>query len=236
MPSRRGRVAAHPYSLASAEVQRAYLHQYRGEPAETLRWAGRGPADRDRARLPFRAAQAAILRGWALADRRPPPSCGSPGRAGRLPGHRGRAGGPLLPRDAGRGRGRTAGDGGAGRRRRGDQLVGTGTAVLLPARAPPPPWRPAGRDRRPAAQAAEAYGRAMEIAAGYGTRSAELRVAICCAACRPVDARGRCAPPCGGSTTSSTRGSAPPTCWPAGPCSAPVSRPGLAAAGVPGPR
>ena len=34
------------------------------------------------------------------------------------------------------------------------------------------------RDRRPAAQAAEAYGRAMEIAAGYGTRSAELRAAI----------------------------------------------------------
>ena len=31
---------------------------------------------------------------------------------------------------------------------------------------------------RPAAQAAEAYGRAMEIAAGYGTRSAELRAAI----------------------------------------------------------
>jgi predicted ATPase len=34
------------------------------------------------------------------------------------------------------------------------------------------------RDGRPAAQAAEAYGRAMEIAAGYGTRSAELRAAI----------------------------------------------------------
>ena len=49
---RRALAAAHPYSLASAEVQLAYLHQYRGEPSETLRLGRAGPGDRERARLP----------------------------------------------------------------------------------------------------------------------------------------------------------------------------------------
>jgi DNA-binding winged helix-turn-helix (wHTH) protein/energy-coupling factor transporter ATP-binding protein EcfA2 len=59
--------AVHTYSLASAEVQLAYLHQYRDEPAETLRWARRALAHATEHGFPIRAAQAAILGGWAVA-------------------------------------------------------------------------------------------------------------------------------------------------------------------------
>jgi predicted ATPase len=59
--------ASHPYSLASAEVQLAYLHQYRGEAAATLRWATQALATATEHGFPIRAAQAAVLGGWALA-------------------------------------------------------------------------------------------------------------------------------------------------------------------------
>ena len=58
---------SHPYSLASAEVQLASLHQYRGEAAESLRWAEQAVAAATEHGFPIRAAQAAIF----TAGRRP---------------------------------------------------------------------------------------------------------------------------------------------------------------------
>ena len=57
----------HPYSLATAEVQLTYLHQYRGEPDQTLRRARQAAATATAHGFPIRAAQAAILGGWARA-------------------------------------------------------------------------------------------------------------------------------------------------------------------------
>ena len=57
----------HAYSLSSAEVQLAYLHQYRGEVSEVLRWATQAQATASEHGFVIRAVQAAILGGWALA-------------------------------------------------------------------------------------------------------------------------------------------------------------------------
>ena len=144
----RALAAAHPYSLASAEVQLAYLHQYRGEPSETLRWAGRALGTATEHGFPIRVSPGGHPRRLGPGrDRDRRQRCRpAPGRAGRVPGHRRRARPPLLPRAARRGRGRDhrRAGGGAGRRRRGDRAGRDRAAVLLPARAPPPPWRPAG--------------------------------------------------------------------------------------------
>ena len=57
----------HAYSLASAEVQLTYLHQYRGEASEVLRWATQAEATASEHGFVIRAVQAAIFGGWALA-------------------------------------------------------------------------------------------------------------------------------------------------------------------------
>ena len=178
----RALAAAHPYSLASAEVQLAYLHQYRGEPSETLRWAGRALGTATEHGFPIRAAQAAILGGWALAAT----GTGDDGvgqlRAGLAgylatgaeldhPYYLGLLGEAVAATAAGPAEGLAVVD-------EAIELVGTARPFYYL----PELHRLRGdllaRDERPAAQAAEAYGRAMEIAAGYGTRSAELRAAI----------------------------------------------------------
>jgi tetratricopeptide (TPR) repeat protein len=178
----RALAAAHPYSLASAEVQLAYLHQYRGEPSETLRWAGRALGTASEHGFPIRAAQAAILGGWAHAVT----GTGDDGvgqlRAGLggylatgaeldHPYYLGLLGEAVAATDAGPAKGLAVID-------EAIELVGTARPFYYL----PELHRLRGdllaRHGRPAARAAEAYGRAMEIAAGYGTRSAELRAAI----------------------------------------------------------
>jgi predicted ATPase len=57
----------HVYSRTTAQSQSAFLQQFRGDAAETRRWAD---TTLDVARehgFPFRTAQATILRGWAIA-------------------------------------------------------------------------------------------------------------------------------------------------------------------------
>jgi DNA-binding winged helix-turn-helix (wHTH) protein/tetratricopeptide (TPR) repeat protein len=178
----RALAAAHPYSLASAEVQLAYLHQYRGEPSETLRWARRALGTATEHGFPIRAAQAAILGGWALAAT----GTGDDGvgqlRAGLAgylatgaeldhPYYLGLLGEAVAATAAGPAAGLAVVD-------EAIELVGTARPFYYL----PELHRIRGdllaRDGRRAAQAAEAYGRAMAIAAGYGTRSAELRAAI----------------------------------------------------------
>jgi predicted ATPase len=56
----------HPYSLTTAEVQLAFLHQHRGERDATLRWAEQAIATATEHGFPIRLLQATILRGWAL--------------------------------------------------------------------------------------------------------------------------------------------------------------------------
>jgi DNA-binding winged helix-turn-helix (wHTH) protein/tetratricopeptide (TPR) repeat protein len=178
----RALAAAHPYSLASAEVQLAYLHQYRGEPAETLRWAGRALGTATEHGFPIRVAQAAILGGWALAVT----GIGDDGvdqlRAGLAgylatgaeldhPYYLGLLGEAVAATTAGPAEGLAVVD-------EAIELVGTARPFYYLPELHRLRGDLLGRDRRPAAQAAEAYGRAMEIAAGYGTRSAELRAAI----------------------------------------------------------
>jgi DNA-binding winged helix-turn-helix (wHTH) protein/tetratricopeptide (TPR) repeat protein len=178
----RALAAAHPYSLASAEVQLAYLHQYRGEPSETLRWAGRALGTATEHGFPIRVAQAAILGGWALAVT----GIGDDGvdqlRAGLSgylatgaeldhPYYLGLLGEAVAATTAGPAEGLAVVD-------EAIELVGTGRPFYYLPELHRLRGDLLGRDRRPAAQAAEAYGRAMEIAAGYGTRSAELRAAI----------------------------------------------------------
>jgi hypothetical protein len=137
----------HPYSLASAEVQLAYLHHYRDEPAETLRWAEQAAVTAGEHGFPIRAAQADILGGWATAA-----ADGAGDGVARL-----RDGlatylatgaelgpsllpGPARPRPGGDRRRRRR----SGRRRAGDRPGRDRPPVLLPARAAPPPRRPAG--------------------------------------------------------------------------------------------
>jgi DNA-binding winged helix-turn-helix (wHTH) protein/tetratricopeptide (TPR) repeat protein len=178
----RALAAAHPYSLASAEVQLAYLHQYRGEPSETLRWAGRALGTATEHGFPIRGAQAAILGGWARVvtgigvdgvDQLRAGLAGYLATGAELdhPYYLGLLGEAVAATTAGPGEGLAVVD-------EAIELVGTARPFYYL----PELHRLRGdllaRDRRPAIQAAEAYGRAMEIAAGYGTRSAELRAAI----------------------------------------------------------
>ena len=176
----------HPYSLATAEVQLTYLHQYRGEPDQTLRRARQAAATATAHGFPIRAAQAAILGGWARAaagDGDGPAEL----RAGLdaylatgaeldhpyYLGLLGDAVGRTTPAEAG--------------------LAVLEEAIELVGTARPFYYLPElhrlrgdllARDGR-AAEAAPAYRRAMEIAATHGTRSAELRAAV--ALCRLPD-------------------------------------------------
>jgi DNA-binding winged helix-turn-helix (wHTH) protein/tetratricopeptide (TPR) repeat protein len=173
--------ATHPYSLASAEVQLAYLHQYRGEPSETLRWAGQALTTATEHGFPVRAAQAAILGGWARAvtgtgdggvDQLRAGLAGylATGAALDHPYYLGLLGEALAATGAGPAAGLVVVD-------EAIELVGT----VRPFYYLPELHRLRGdllaRDGR-AAQAAEAYRRAVEVAAGYGTRSTELRAAV----------------------------------------------------------
>jgi DNA-binding winged helix-turn-helix (wHTH) protein/tetratricopeptide (TPR) repeat protein len=178
----RALAAAHPYSLASAEVQLAYLHQYRGEPAETLRWAGRALGTATEHGFPIRVAQAAILGGWALAvtgivddgvDQLRAGLAGYLATGAELdhPYYLGLLGEAVAATTAGPAEGLAVVD-------EAIELVGTARPFYYLPELHRLRGDLLGRDRRAAAQAAEAYGRAMEIAAGYGTRSAELRAAI----------------------------------------------------------
>jgi len=63
------REVAHPFSLASALYQAAWLHHYRREPAETQERAEEGIRFSGEQGFPFFLAQCTILRGWALAER-----------------------------------------------------------------------------------------------------------------------------------------------------------------------
>jgi DNA-binding winged helix-turn-helix (wHTH) protein/predicted ATPase len=176
----RALATAHPYSLASAEVQLAYLHQYRGEPSETRRWAGQATATAIEHGFPIRAAQAAILGGWA----RTVTGAGDDGvdqlRAGLAgylatgaeldhPYYLGLLGEAVAATGAGPAAGQVVDEA--------IELVGTARPFYYL----PELHRLRGdllaRDGR-AAQAAEAYRRAVEVAAGYGTRSTELRAAV----------------------------------------------------------
>jgi tetratricopeptide (TPR) repeat protein len=178
----RALAAVHTYSLASAEVQLAYLHQFRGEPSETLRWAGQALATATDHGFPIRAAQAAILGGWARAvtgtggdgvDRLRAGLAGYLATGAELdhPYYLGLLGEALAATDAGPGRGLAVVD-------QAIELVGTARPFYYL----PELHRLRGdllaRDGRRVGQAAEAYGRAMELAAGHGSRSAELRAAI----------------------------------------------------------
>jgi hypothetical protein len=127
-----------------------------GLPPPVPRRAGPDPAPgaaggghRDRPRLPDPLGPGGhpgrLGAGRGRGRRRPGRA---PGRAGRLPVDRGRAGPPLLPR-APRRRGRLdlARRRRAGRARGGDRAGRDGPPVLLAARAPPAPRRPAGQGR-----------------------------------------------------------------------------------------
>jgi DNA-binding winged helix-turn-helix (wHTH) protein/tetratricopeptide (TPR) repeat protein/energy-coupling factor transporter ATP-binding protein EcfA2 len=176
----RALATTHPYSLASAEVQLAYLRQYRGEAEATLGWAGRAMATATEHGFPIRAAQAAILGGWALAvtgaDRAGVEQLRA-GLAGYLatgaeldhPYYLGLLGEALAA---------TAGPS--------EGLVVVEEAIRMVGTERPFYYLPELHRIRgdllakdgDADQAAEAYARAIELAAGHGTRSAELRAAL----------------------------------------------------------
>jgi predicted ATPase len=161
-------------------VQLAYLHQYRGEAAESLRWAEQALAAATEHGFPIRAAQAAIFTGWAAAV-----TAAEAGGVERL-----RAGlaaylatgaeldhpyylgllGEALAATAGPAEGLAVVEEAIG-------MVGTARPFYYL----PELHRLRGdllaRNGRPA-EAADAYRRAMELAAGHGSRSAELRAAI----------------------------------------------------------
>ena len=217
----RALAATHPYSLASAEVQLAYLHQYRGEPSETLRWAARALGTATEHGFPIRAAQAAILGGWALAVTGADadaastssgpgwPATWPPAPSWTTPTTSGCSARPWPPPPA---------------RRRGwwwstrrSELVGTARPFYYL----PELHRIRGdllaRDGRRGDQAADAYGRAIEVAAGYGAMSPELRAATrLCRLPDQVDAGEGARASLGGSTAGSTRASPPPTSRPPG--------------------
>jgi tetratricopeptide (TPR) repeat protein len=190
--------ASHPYSLASAEVQLAYLHQYRGEAAEVLRWATTALATATDHGFPIRAAQAAILGGWATAVTGA--DAGGveqlqAGLAGYLatgaeldhPYYLGLLGEALAA---------TAGPP--------EGLAVVAEAIRMVGTARPFYYLPElhriqgdllARDPASAAQAAGAYGQAMALATGHGARSPELRAALHLCRLpqrvRPGDARER---------------------------------------------
>ena len=176
----RALATAHPYSLASAEVQLAYLYQYRGEAGTTLGWAEQALATASEHGFPIRAAQAAILGGWALAVT-------GAGKAGVDQLRAGLAGylatgaeldhpyylallaealattvdpaeGLVVVEEAVR-------------------MVGTERPFYYLSELHRIRGDLLAQDGR-ADQAAEAYARAVELAAGHGTRSAELRATL----------------------------------------------------------
>jgi hypothetical protein len=222
----------HAYSLAAAEVQLTYLHQYRGERDETLRWAGRAAATAATHGFPIRAAQAAIFGGWARAAagdgvdelRAGLDAYLATGAELDHPYYLGLLGDAVA---------RTAGPAeGLAVLEEAVELVGTarpsttcpsctGSAATCwpPTAAPPRPPTPTGGPL--GSRPGTAPGRPS-----CGRPSA-------CAACPSRHGRREPWPSCGGSTTSSRRGSAPPTCWPPGPCWRRANRAG---AGGPGPR
>jgi predicted ATPase len=57
----------HPYSLASAQLRLASVHQFRREPDEARLWAEAAIALATRQGFPYQVAVGTILRGWALA-------------------------------------------------------------------------------------------------------------------------------------------------------------------------
>ena len=194
----RALATAHPYSLASAEVELAHLHQYRGEAPETLRLARQALATADEHGFPLRGAQAAILGGWALAVTAADAAGVEQLRAGLAgylasgaesdhPYYLGLLGEALA----------ATGDPPAG-------LVVVDEAIRMVGTARPFYYLPElhrvrgdllARDPAAAGQAAQAYGQAMALAAGLGTRSPELRAAVrLCrlpGRARPGDARER---------------------------------------------
>jgi tetratricopeptide (TPR) repeat protein len=176
----RALAVAHPYSLASAEVQLTYLHQYRGEASETLRWAEEAMGTASEHGFPIRAAQGAILGGWALAVTDADGAGVERLRAG-LAGYL--ATGAELDHPYYLG---LLGEGVAATAGPAEGLVVVEEAIRMVGTERPFYYLPElhrirgdllARDGR-AGQAAEAYGWAMELAAGYGARSAELRAAL----------------------------------------------------------
>src|SRR5690606_15768724 len=57
----------HLYALSTAQVQRAFLHQLRGEPQECREWALAAMELAESQGFPMRAIQAQMLLGWAEA-------------------------------------------------------------------------------------------------------------------------------------------------------------------------
>jgi predicted ATPase len=176
----RALAVAHPYSLASAEVQLTYLHQYRGEAEATLRWAGQAMATASEHGFPIRAAQAAILGGWALAVTGGASAGVEQLRAG-LAGYLATGAELDHPYYLGLlGEGLAASAGPAAGLAVVEEAIGM-VGTERPFYYLPELHRIRGdllaRDGR-ADQAAQAYGRAMELAALHGTRSAELRAVL----------------------------------------------------------
>ena len=176
----RSLAVAHPYSLASAEVQLTYLHQYRGEASETLHWAGRALATASEHGFPIRVAQATIFGGWALAVTGGDGAGVEQLRAG-LAGYL--ATGAELDHPYYLG---LLAEGLAATAASAEGLVVVEEAIRMVGTERPFYYLPelhrihgdllAGAGR--ADQADEAYGQAMELAAGHGSRSAELRAAL----------------------------------------------------------
>jgi DNA-binding winged helix-turn-helix (wHTH) protein/tetratricopeptide (TPR) repeat protein len=176
----RALAVAHPYSLASAEVQLAYLHQYRGEAGTTLLWAGQAMATASEHGFPVRAVQAAILGGWAVAVTDADRAGTEQLRAG-LAGYLATGAELDHPYYLGLlGEALAATDGpaeGLGVVEEAIRLVGTERPFYyLPElhRIRGDLLARLGR----AGEAAGAYGRAVELAAGHGARSAELRASL----------------------------------------------------------
>jgi DNA-binding winged helix-turn-helix (wHTH) protein/tetratricopeptide (TPR) repeat protein len=169
----------HPYSLASAEVQLTYLYQYRGQAPETRRWARQAAASAAEHGFPLRAAQAAILGGWAEAalggdgvDRLRQGLAAYLASGAELdhPYYLGLLGDALA----------ATGEAAAG-------LAVVEEAIALAGTGRPFYYQPElhrlrgdllARDPDGAGEAAAAYGRAIELAAAHGARSPELRAAI----------------------------------------------------------
>jgi DNA-binding winged helix-turn-helix (wHTH) protein len=194
----RALATSHPYSLASAEVQLAYLHQYRGEAAATLRWATSALTAATEHGFPIRSAQAAILGGWAVAVTAADAAGVEQLRAG-LAGYR--ATGAELDHPYYLG---LLGEAVAATAGPAEGLVVVEEAIRMVGTARPFYYLPElhrirgdllARDPASAGQAAGAYGRAMTLAAGHGARSPELRAAIRLARLpepvRPAGARER---------------------------------------------
>jgi len=59
----------HVYSLATALTYRTFLHQFRNEPEEVLKWSSKTIEVAARQGFEFRVAQASIMGGWAKATK-----------------------------------------------------------------------------------------------------------------------------------------------------------------------